>query len=117
MMQTEDTKRHADGRCDLSPMESTIKKIEIYLEKRRIDINEEIRSYPTPIPACDAQFNYLLEQRTKLSQELDRLHGIGSILSEESAMIQLIQFIESSDWIPSDFKHQLLEESQNNLLA
>lgn len=27
----------------------------------------EIRAYPPPIPACDAQYNYLLERRTALA--------------------------------------------------
>src|SRR5262245_27025884 len=36
-------------------------------------IGEEIRSYPEPIPACDAQFNRLLELRRLLPEELERL--------------------------------------------
>jgi hypothetical protein len=34
---------------------------------------EEIRAYPFPIPACDAQFNRLLELRRLLPEELARL--------------------------------------------
>ena len=30
----------------------------------------EIRDYPAPIPACDAQYNYLLERRTALAAAL-----------------------------------------------
>lgn len=30
----------------------------------------EIRAYPPPIPACDAQFNHLLERREALSEAL-----------------------------------------------
>ncbi len=33
----------------------------------------EIRTYPPPIPACDAQYNHLLERRQALSQALARL--------------------------------------------
>ncbi len=33
----------------------------------------EIRAYPLPIPACDAQYNYLLERRAALSAALARL--------------------------------------------
>ena len=33
-------------------------------------VEEEIRSYPSPITGCDAQFNYLLEQRSLLLAEL-----------------------------------------------
>jgi hypothetical protein len=40
-------------------------------EKRRLD--EEIRNYPTPIPRCDAQFNFLFEQREKIVRELGEL--------------------------------------------
>ena len=33
----------------------------------------EIRAYPVPIPACDAQYNHLLERRAALSEALARL--------------------------------------------
>ena len=38
-------------------------------EKRRLD--DEIRSYPTPIPRCDAQFNHLYERRQQIIRELE----------------------------------------------
>jgi hypothetical protein len=44
-----------------------------HLEKQQQRIYEEIRNYPKPIPACDVQFNYLLEQRAGISDELNRL--------------------------------------------
>lgn len=44
-----------------------------HLEERRRPIEQEIRRYPPPIAGCDAQFNYLLEQRAMLSRELVRL--------------------------------------------
>jgi hypothetical protein len=37
------------------------------------EVAEEIRTYPAPIPACDAQFNHLLELRRVLPAELARL--------------------------------------------
>ena len=37
---------------------------------------EEIRAYPFPIPACDAQFNRLLELRRLLPNELARLDAL-----------------------------------------
>ena len=40
-------------------------------EKRRLDA--EIRSYPTPIPRCDAQFNALFERRDAIVRELQAL--------------------------------------------
>ena len=44
-----------------------------HLEGVSATVAAEIRNYPAPIPACDAQFNHLLEQRRALSRELARL--------------------------------------------
>ncbi|MEZ4511857.1 MAG: hypothetical protein R3C62_08275 [Chloroflexota bacterium] len=40
----------------------------LLVEKQRIA--NEIAFYPPPIPACDAQFNYLLEQRAEIAEAL-----------------------------------------------
>ena len=40
------------------------------LEQQRVWIQEEIANYPPPITACDAQFNHLLEQRSRIAREL-----------------------------------------------
>jgi len=45
------------------------------LRSLMIEVGEEIRAYPAPIPACDAQFNHLLELRRLLPQELERLEA------------------------------------------
>jgi glutamate/tyrosine decarboxylase-like PLP-dependent enzyme len=39
--------------------------------KRRLD--DEIHAYPTPIPRCDAQFNHLMEERSRVVQALHEL--------------------------------------------
>ena len=46
-----------------------------HLERLKAHIGEQINSYPSPIPACDAQFNYLLEQRGGISEELNKLEA------------------------------------------
>ncbi len=43
------------------------------LERMREAVAAEIRTYPAPIPACDAQFDHLLERREALSGALARL--------------------------------------------
>ena len=43
------------------------------LERMRDRVNTEIGQYPSPIPACDAQFNHLLEQRSRIARELAQL--------------------------------------------
>ena len=42
------------------------------LERERDQIFERIRSYPSPITACDEQFDYLLEERDRIVSELAR---------------------------------------------
>jgi DNA-binding SARP family transcriptional activator len=43
------------------------------LEAERLRVQQEIGGYPPPIPLCDAYFNFLLEQRALLTDELRRL--------------------------------------------
>ena len=56
-----------------------------WLEARRRPIQDEIRRYPPPIPACDAHFNYLLDQRAMLSRELVRLEAARAAARESAA--------------------------------
>ena len=109
-MQKEDARSKANGQSDPSPADSTLKILADYLKAKRKSIIKEIRAYPSPIPACDAQFNYLLEQRTKLFHELERLHRIDKgVLQGESGMMRMREFIESSDCIHSDMKRQMMK--------
>ena len=66
------------------------------LVRAKRSIDEEIRTYPTPIPRCDAQFNHMYEQRSRLAGLLNRLHavldrgdGAGELLS---AMTEFASF-------------------------
>jgi hypothetical protein len=43
------------------------------LEERKQRLDAEIRSYPTPIPRCDAQFNHLFEERDRIARRLEEL--------------------------------------------
>jgi len=54
-------------------------------------VAEEIRAYPRPITACDAQFNHLLELRRLLPYELDRLDA-----AARGRTASLAEFIASS---------------------
>ena len=45
------------------------------LEARRKQLDDEIRAYPTPIPRCDAQFNFLMEERARIVAEIEALAG------------------------------------------
>ncbi len=59
--------------------EGSLLKIKEELQVERVRLHEQIGSYPQPIPACDAQFNYLLETRSRLS---DTLKLIDELLAE-----------------------------------
>jgi hypothetical protein len=54
-------------------------------------VGEELRAYPAPIPACDAQFNHLLELRRMLPQELARLDTMA-----DDANLSVADFLRSS---------------------
>jgi hypothetical protein len=61
------------------------------LEALSAAVAEEIRGYPPPIPACDAQFNRLLELRQVLPQELARLD-----LAAHDGSITIADFMRAS---------------------
>jgi hypothetical protein len=70
------------------------------LENQRDRINHEIGLYPTPIAGCDQQFNYLLEQRARISAECRQLkEAENQSLSGEDPLKVLDDFIRSSDTI------------------
>ncbi|CAN0596332.1 unnamed protein product [Ectocarpus sp. 12 AP-2014] len=47
------------------------------LQQARKLLVDEIRSYPTPISGCDAQFNHLIGERQKI---LDALSALDSVV-------------------------------------
>lgn len=89
------------------------------LEPQRDQIYEEIRSYPPPIPACDVQFNHLLEERARLSQEWSRLNAIAKQSLPWHDHLQLFDaFITESTCLTQDAKQTMqacLEEARTAL--
>ena len=63
-----------------------------HLRGLRRRLAEEIRTYPTPIPRCDAQFNHLYEQQGRLARELERIER------EKPARALIEQFIASAPY-------------------
>jgi len=61
------------------------------LEKVKIRVNKEIGNYPSPIPACDVQFNYLLEERSKISVALKRVDTLLTKCQTETVEIEIIE--------------------------
>lgn len=70
------------------------------LEHEKGRIYEEIGHYPPPIPACDQQFNHLLDEQKKISGELARLtEAETDSLSADDPSQVINQFVQSSPYI------------------
>ena len=44
----------------------------LYLQRKIEELNEQIRTYPGPIARCDEHLPALLEERSRLMQELNK---------------------------------------------
>src|SRR5262249_28754604 len=85
-------------RMDL--VKSAWERIRTHLENEKVRIHEEIRNYPRPLPACDQQFNYLLEERARISQELDRMDEASrESLARSDPIGPIDEFIQSSSFL------------------
>ncbi len=83
-----------------------------HLEERKQQIIAEIRNYPPPIPACDQQFNYLLEQRAGIAGELDRLHeALQRSQTDSDAWKFIAEFLRSSQFVD----HQVRQSIPNRV--
>jgi len=71
-------------------------------------VRDEIRSYPAPIPACDAQYNYLLEEREGLSSELARVRKLMNEDSDsEYARSSVDAFLRVSSYLGDSAKGEI----------
>jgi hypothetical protein len=66
-------------------LESLCRALRDFLLGLKRALDDEIRSYPTPIPRCDAQFNFLYEQRSRLAAFIARTEAISKSGDESSA--------------------------------
>ncbi len=67
------------------------------LASEKARIARAIADYPAPIPACDEQFNHLLERRRSLTAEISRAD---QLCRDETASID--DFVRSSPCLPVD---------------
>jgi hypothetical protein len=98
----------AGDELGLPPVHSAWAIIRRGLEEELHRVCEEIRNYPAPIPACDAQFNYLLEEREALSSELLRARAQVSENSEPADTRQSVDaFLSSSKHLGDSVKRDI----------
>jgi hypothetical protein len=70
---------------------------EFLLQAKR-SLDEELRTYPTPIPRCDAQFNHAYEQRLRLAELLNRLDAA---LDRGDGANDLLSAVNAFAFLPS----------------
>ena len=86
------------------------------LEQERVRVQEEIASYPPPITACDAQFNHLLEQRTRVARELTRMANLDQTPSPEAERREFLEKgLADPDGLPEEAVIALRELLQENI--
>src|SRR5260370_39428969 len=89
----------ADIERDSARVASMWNEIVLHLEDRRRALPAENRNYPTPIPRCDAQFNHLYEQQSRLARELDRIGALAGKGLKREDLVGLIEgFIASAPY-------------------
>lgn len=78
-------------------------RLKTHLENEKARIYEAIGSYPTPIAGCDQQFNYLLEEQTRIRLELDRLTGTSNAsIPAEDSFKRIDEFLASSSYFDAE---------------
>lgn len=83
-------------------------RIREHLETKRAQVLADIVNYPPPIPACDQHYNYLLEQRVHISQELRRLNTLLQDRSASQDEFKLIdEFLTASAYIQDEAKQDI----------
>ena len=88
--------------------------IKTHLEKQKKQIYQEIVNYPPPIPACDVQFNHLLEERARVTQELSRARKSEGKGSNHRDSVKLIfEFIKTSAYIDDALKTKFISDLTN----
>lgn len=96
--------------ADRSTHAGITSQLEARLWQERERIYAEIHAYPPPIPACDAQFNYLIEKRALVAQELSKVGAIGQCDdSPEEEAAALRRLIKTSEILNKSAKAHLLE--------
>jgi hypothetical protein len=74
------------------------------LDAMRVAITRELAAFPPPVPACDVDFNRLLEDRARIADELQRLARLLEQGADEPA---LRAFCRSSAFLGEDATTQI----------
>ena len=100
----------------IAPVNSAWAMIHQHLQEEIRRVHDEIRNYQAPIPACDAQFNYLLEEREALSAELARVREfMDKDTDSEDARSSIDAFLNFSNYLGDSAKREIRALVDNNI--
>jgi hypothetical protein len=103
---------------DSAKLASMWNEVKLHLEDRRRALAAEIRNYPTPIPRCDAQFNHLYEQQSRLARDLDRISALaGTSLKREDTIELIERFIASAPYTDDGGEREFRSRMKKQLSA
>ncbi|HEY1601104.1 MAG TPA: hypothetical protein VGG64_15990 [Pirellulales bacterium] len=99
-------------------LEPLWQEISEFLECQKEQIFGQIRGYPSPITGCDQQFNFLLEEQARISQEMSRMRtAMQECLSGGKAHAILAEFLRTSTCLDEEtagrFRSRLADTSEN----
>jgi hypothetical protein len=99
-MSTATTAKEIGRDAELTVPEGLLREVRDHLRGVLRSLNQEIRAYPTPIPRCDAQFNHLVEQRSRLYLALERIEpAADGALSHAQRLGLLEEFAASPSYL------------------
>ncbi len=101
------TTSSADTHGEAARETSAWDEVRFRFEHRRDEILERIGGYPTPIPACDVDFNRMLEERARVFEELDRLATLRERDSDGRDNPVVAEFIASCTSLSEDDRRAL----------
>src|SRR5260221_14171082 len=108
----------ADIERESARLASMWNEIVLHLEGRRRALAAEIRTYPAPSPRCDAQFNHLYEQQSRLARELDRIGALAGKSLKRDACVGLIErFIASAPYTDDGDEREFRSQMTKRLSA
>src|SRR6266705_466201 len=118
MMSSVTSRTKTETARDSAKLASMWNEVKLHLEDRRRALAAEIRNYPTPIPRCDAQFNHLYEQQSRLARDLDQIGAPAGKSPKRADAIELIRrFVASAPYTDDPAERQLRTRLEAELSA
>ena len=74
------------------------------LEAVRESISRELCAIPAPVPGCDVNFNRLLEDRSKV---VDELQGFVRLTRQAPSASVLVEFARASAWVDQSTRERI----------